>query len=227
MLTAAGLAVSSGSAVGAEKRFGLTSFHHVELLVDAEVEIVHKAPISALASGDQAALDRLVVEARDGRLIIRSRQYAGDDRRINRREPLRLKISAAGLRGLTIVGGGTIAVDRLSGPTVALAVQGPGLMRVGAIAADRLQLSMLGNGQMQVAGRAKQAQMTLSGASQLAGADLRVDDLTLQNDGAGDHQLTAIKRAKITARGAGRVVISGQPVCTVQYAGSGTVQCGR
>jgi hypothetical protein len=225
---AAGLFLTPLSPVAAaEKHFGLTSFHQVELHVDADVEIVHRSPVAAMASGDQAALDRLDVEARDGRLIIRMRQYAGDERRANRREPLCIKISASGLRSLSIMGGGRVQVDRLSGPTLSLSLFGPGVMRVGQVTADRLKINMIGNGQLQLAGRAKQAEMLLAGASQVAGADLRVDDLTLQNDGAGDHQVTAVKRANITARGAGRVLISGQPSCTVQNAGSGTVQCGR
>jgi hypothetical protein len=229
----AGLGLAVVAAIGmmmpaaaAEKRFGLTSFERVELLVDADVEIVGKAPVSALATGDQDALDRLVVEARDGRLVISMRRYAGDDKRASRGGPLHLRLFTPSLRGLSVVGAGNVRVDRLRGQRVAIALQGPGSIDVADISADQLALHLVGNGHIRAAGKVKQAQVNLAGASQLQGAALLVDDVTLQNEGAGDHQLTAVKRAKITSRGAGRIDIGGRPSCTVENMGMGRVLCG-
>lgn len=223
-LLAAGLAVPS---VAAEKRFGLTSFERVELLVDANVEIIPEAPVSALATGDQNALDRLVMETRDGRLVISMRRYAGDDKRVALGGPLHLRLYAPSLRAVSVVGAGTVRVGRLRGQRVMIALQGPGSIDVADITADQLALNMVGNGRIRAAGKVKQAQMNLAGASQLQGAALLVDDVTLQNEGAGDHHLTVLKRAKITSRGAGRIAIDGRPSCAVENMGIGSVICGR
>src|SRR3546814_3811927 len=53
------LFLAIGPASAAEKRFGLTSFETIEVTADVMVEVVTRAPVSAVATGPQDALDRL------------------------------------------------------------------------------------------------------------------------------------------------------------------------
>lgn len=215
------------SAKAAEKRFGLTQFHSIEILTDAHVEISHRGPISAIATGSADALDRLVVEARDGRLRISLRQLAGDSQRRKAAEPLRIKINAQMVRELQMLGSGYAKMDQLRGQRMKLSLRGTGQMEVGAIAGEQLTIDMLGQGQMRLAGQAKQAAIRLSGDNGLAAAGLRVLEADVEADGAGAHQLSVSKEAKISLRGSGRVEILGEPACTVRNMGLGTVICGK
>jgi hypothetical protein len=79
---------------------------------------------------------------------------------------------------------------------------------------------------MTLAGKAKQGQMTLSGAGVVDAGKLAVDDLVSDSEGAGDHILNAVKTAAVTTRGVGKTVVLGRPACTVRNLGSGTVSCG-
>ncbi len=79
---------------------------------------------------------------------------------------------------------------------------------------------------MTLGGAAKQAQMTLSGAGAVDAGRLAVGELTSDSEGTGDHILNAVKSASITARGIGKTVVLGRPVCTVRNMGSGSVTCG-
>lgn len=213
-------------ASGAEKRYGLTSFEAIEVQADVAVEVVSRAPVSAVATGPQDALDRLSVEARDGRLVISERQFAGDEKRGRPRGPVIVRVNAANLRSATLAGAGSLAIDRLAGQRAMVGLRGPGRLTVEAVAADRLQVAMIGNGTMTLGGKAKKAQMTLSGAGMVDAGALAVDELVSDSEGAGDHRLRAIKSAAITARGIGRTVVLGRPVCTVRNVGSGSVSCG-
>ena len=56
--------------------------------------------------------------------------------------------------------------------------------------------------------------------------ELRIDELTSDSEGAGDHRLFAVKSAAVTARGVGQTVVLGRPVCTVRALGSASVTCG-
>src|SRR3546814_5761559 len=85
---------------------------------------------------------------------------------------------------------------------------------------------MIGNGTMTRGGGAKQASLLLSGAGAVDAGKLAVGDLKSDSEGAGDHLFNATKSATITARGVGRTVVLGRPVCTVRNVGSGTVDCG-
>lgn len=216
----------SGPASAAEKRFGLASFETIEVNADVTVEVVNRAPVSAVATGPQDALDRLSVEARDGKLVIGERQFAGDERRRAPRGPVVVRVNAANLRSATLAGAGSLQVDALKGQRATVGLRGPGRLTVGQIATDRLSVAMIGNGTMTLGGAAKQARMTLSGAGMVDAGSLAVDELISDSEGAGDHILRAVKSAAITARGIGQTVVLGRPTCNVRNVGSGSVTCG-
>ena len=215
-----------GPASAAEKRFGLSSFETIEVNADVMVEVVNRAPVSAVATGPQDSLDRLSIEARDGKLLISERQFAGDEKRRAPRGPVTVRVNAANLRSATLGGAGSLQVDTLKGQRAMVGLRGPGRLTVGRIAADRLSVAMLGNGTMTLGGAVKQAQMTLSGAGMVDAGALAVDELISDSEGAGDHVLRAVKSAAITARGIGKTVVLGRPACTVRNVGSGSVTCG-
>lgn len=217
---------AAAPAAAAEKRFGLTSFDAIEINADYIVEVTTRAPVGAVATGPQDALDRLIVEARDGRLVIGQRQFAGDAERRAPRGAVTIRINAANLRSATMGGAGSMRIDQMKGTRVTVGLRGPGTLSVGAIATDRLSVAMIGNGTMTLGGTAKQAQMTVSGAGMFDAGALKVDMLTFDGEGAGDYRMHAVKTAAVTARGVGKTVVLGKPVCTVRNVGAGSVQCG-
>ena len=223
---AAAALLLSGAATAAEKRYGLTSFETIEVGTDVDVEVVTRAPVSAVATGSADALDRLTLETRDGRLVIGEKKYAGDENRRTPPGPVTIRVNAANLRAATLAGAGSLRIDRLKGARVTIGLRGPGRVSVDAIDADRLSVAMIGNGTMTLAGKAKQGQMTLSGAGVVDAGKLAVDDLVSDSEGAGDHILNAVKTAAVTTRGVGKTVVLGRPACTVRNLGSGTVSCG-
>ena len=220
------LFLAIGPASAAEKRFGLTSFEAIEVTADVMVEVVTRAPVSAVATGPQDALDRLSLESRDGRLVIGQRQFAGDEKRRGPRGPVTIRVNAANLKSATLAGAGSLQIDKLEGQRAMVGLRGPGRVSVGEIAADRLQVAMIGNGTMTLGGTVKTARMTLSGAGVVDAGALSVGELISDSEGAGDHRLRAVKSAAVTSRGIGKVVVLGRPVCTVRNVGSGSVTCG-
>lgn len=216
----------AGPAQAAEKRYGLSSFETIEVSADVVVEVVTRSPVSAVASGPQDALDRLVVASENGKLVISQRQFAGDEARRKPQGPVTVRVNAANLKSATLVGAGSLRIDRLKGARVMLGLRGPGRLSVGAVTTDRLSVAMVGNGTMILGGTAKQAQMTISGAGAVDAGQLAVDALTSDSEGTGDHVFQAVKSAAITTRGLGKTVVLGKPTCTVRNVGSGTVECG-
>ncbi|WP_432769753.1 MAG: DUF2807 domain-containing protein [Sphingopyxis sp.] len=223
---AAAALLFAAPAGAAEKRYGLTSFEAIEVNADVAVEVNARAPVSAVATGPQDALDRITVEARDGRLVIGERKFAGDQARGKPLGAVTIRVNAANLRSATLAGAGSLTIDRLQGTRVAIGLRGPGRVTVATVTSDRLSVAMVGNGSMTLGGTAKQAQMILSGAGMVDAGGLAVGELTSDSEGAGEHVLNAVKSAAITARGVGKTVVLGRPTCTVRNVGSGTVRCG-
>ncbi|MDZ3833568.1 MAG: head GIN domain-containing protein [Sphingopyxis sp.] len=225
-LIAASVALAVAPAAAAEKRFGLTSFDTIDVQADVIVEVTARAPVGAIADGPRDALDRLSIEARDGRLVIRESRFVGDERRTAPRGPVTIRVNAANLRAASLAGAGSLRIDRLKGARIRITLQGPGRLTVDAIDGDRLSVAMMGNGMMTLGGKAKRAEMMLSGAGAVDAGRLAVDALASESEGTGDHRFHAVKTATITARGIGTTVVLGRPVCTVRNVGSGTVTCG-
>jgi hypothetical protein len=223
---AAATLLAAAPAAAAEKRYGLTSFEAIEVNADVAVEVTTRAPVGAVATGSPDALDRITVEAHDGKLVIGEKQFAGDENRRTPQGPVTIRINAANLRSATLGGAGSLRIDKLKGIRVTVGLRGPGQVTVGEIVTDRLSVAMIGNGTMALAGTAKQAQMTLSGAGMLDAGKLSVDELISDSEGAGDYVLNAVKSAAITSRGIGKTVVLGRPTCTVRNVGSGSVACG-
>ncbi|MDO9369995.1 MAG: head GIN domain-containing protein [Sphingopyxis sp.] len=225
-VSAAAALLFTGSASAAEKRFGLTSFETIEVNADYIIEVTTRAPVSAVATGPSDALDRLSLEARDGRLVIGERKFAGDENRRAPRGAVTIRINVASLRSATMGGAGSLRIDRMKGNRVIIGLRGPGTLSVGAIETDRLSVAMIGNGTMTLGGTAKQGQVTMSGAGMFDAGALAVGALTFDGEGAGETRLNAVKTAAVTTRGVGKTVVLGKPVCTVRNVGSGSVQCG-
>lgn len=218
--------LSTGPASAAEKRYGLTSFETIEVNGDFTVEVATRAPVSAIATGPADALDRLTLETRDGRLVIGEKKFAGDESRKSPVGGVVFRVNAANLASASLAGAGSLQIDRLKGTRVSVGLQGPGRLTVGNIATDRLLVVMVGNGSMTLAGKAKQGQLSLSGAGGIDAGALAIDELIADGEGAGDHVLRAVKSATITSRGIGKTVVLGRPTCTVRNIGSGSVTCG-
>src|SRR3546814_11104822 len=103
-------------------------------------------------------------------------------------------------------------------------LRGPGELTVGEIAADRLQVAMIGNGTMTLGGAVKTARMTLSGAGALDAGALAVGELISDSEGAGDHILHAGKSAAVTTRGTGKTAGAGRTTMDGRRVGN---ECGR
>jgi len=223
---AAAILLLAGPASAAEKRFGLSSFEAIEVTANVDVVVVARAPVSAVATGTPDALDRLVLETRDGRLVISEKKYAGDENRSTPSGAVTIRVNAANLQSATLVGAGSLQIDGLKGVRVAVGLRGPGKLTVGKISTDRLAVAMIGNGTMTLGGAAKQGQITVSGAGMVDAGKLAIDELVSDSEGAGDHVFNAVKSAAITTRGIGKTVVLGRPLCTVRNVGSGSVTCG-
>lgn len=221
------LMLGASTAAAAEKRFGLTSFERIVVNGDYVVEVVSKSPVSALASGAPDALDRLELKSANGTLTISDRRFGSDRARGSNPGPVTIRVNAARLNSAAMVGAGSLAIDRMVAADVALTLRGPGSLTVANIAADRLTLAATGTGRVQLAGRAKTADMRVAGAGLVDASALTVTDLTANAEGAGDQRYSAVRTASVTARGVGTVSVAGTPACTVRNLGAGNVSCGQ
>jgi hypothetical protein len=220
-------AAASVPAHAAERRYSVTDFDRVQVDGPYEVTLATGGSSSAVATGDSGGLERVSVEVQGRVLRIRPNRsgwggYPGDTP-----GPVRIALTTRDLRGASVIGSGRLAVDRARGLKIELSVSGSGALSVGSVAADTLLVGLVGSGQVELAGTAKQLRATIQGSGDLAAAGLTTDDAQLTADTSGSIALQAVRTAKVAALGRGSVQIGGAASCTLTGAAAGLVRCGR
>ncbi len=225
LLLAPLLAAAASPAPATERTVMLTGFDRVRVEGPFEVEVRTGAGSGArVIADDGRAADAVNVRVQGTTLVVSARidgwgGYPGE-----RTAPARVVVTTPGIRGASVVGSGRLAVDRMRGQSVDVAVTGPGTIAVRAIDADLLNAVRVGTGQLAVQGRSARARFVGSGPGSIDARELAVDDLTATLEGPGDAGFTANRSATINASGTGTVDVAGVERCTVR--GTAPVRCG-
>jgi hypothetical protein len=220
-------AASFASAAGAaERRYSLTDFDRIQIEGPYEVTLATGRSSGARATGSPEALERVTVEVQGRTLHIRRNRNGWGGYPGQAAGTVRIEATTQNLRAALVSGSGGLAVDSARGLRVDLSVSGSGRLSVAGASIDNLYVGLLGAGRITVAGTAKQLHATLQGTGDLAGEGLRVDDAQVTAETSGTISFAAVRSASVRSTGAGDVVVTGRPACTVETLGSGTVRCG-
>jgi hypothetical protein len=223
------LAAVSAPAAAAERRYSVTDFDRIQIDGPYEVVVSTGGSSQATATGDQAAIDRVAVDVQGRTLRIRPNRsawggYPGDRAGSG---PVRILLSARELRGATVTGAGSLAIDHARGLRFDLSLSGSGSLSVASVDADTLVLALVGSGTIEVAGRAKQLRLAVEGSGDLDGSGLVAEDAQIVAGTSGTIVVGARRTAKVTANGRGPVDILGSPACTLSGLSAGYVRCGK
>jgi hypothetical protein len=227
LLAVFGALAAAAPAAAAERRYSVSDFDRIQVDGPYDVTLSTGGSSNAVAIGDQQALGRVDIDVQGRTLRIRASTshwggYPGD-----RAGPLRIVLSTRDLRAATVVGGGSLAIDRARGLRVELSLSGSGSLNMGSVEADTLILGLVGSGTLTVGGTAKQLRATVDGAGSLEASGLVADDAQLVAGTSGEVVLGARRIAKVTAHGRGNVDILGTPACTLRGPAAAQVRCGR
>lgn len=227
LLAAAAAAAASAPVAAASlpRSFTVTSFDRIRVEGPYAVTLaVGRAPL-ARAEGSPAQLDAIDLRVEGRTLVLRQRSGQGGG---GIGGPVRISLATPDLRSAALIGAGSLAIDRMAGLTIDLAVQGAGSLDVGTVAADRVNAAIQGSGSLTLAGKSKVAALIARGTPRLAATRLDADQVQVAAEGAGDVAASARSRAGISAAGTVRVQLAGAPACTLKVSGSATVEgCGK
>lgn len=208
----------------AERSFMLTDFTAVRLSGPFRVEIATGGSPGAVVSGDARASDRVNLRVDGGMLVIAPSTQGYDGWRDDRDGQLVIRVSGRELRAARVNGGGTLAIDRMRGQRIDLALTGSGRIEVGSVAGDQLAATLTGTGAIAVnGGGTRSARFMSQGAGAIDAAGASFADLSVQSQSSGDSRFTASLTANIAALGTGAVHVAGNAVCRLN--GPGPMTC--
>ncbi len=141
-------------------------------------------------------------------------------------QPIRVRIDLVQLTAIDMGGSSTLAATGVHVGKLSVAMDSSGSMRLAALDAERLSLSLGGSGRAHADGRAKSASLNIGGSGEVACAGLAVDEVSVNIAGSGSAEVQANQRLSISIAGSGRVRHGGTAVPTVSIVGSGDVRRG-
>ena len=227
LLAALLVAFAAAPAAADDRKIMVTDFDRVQVEGPYQVILSVGRASSVIASGSRAGLDRVTVEVQGRTLRIRPNRSAWGGYPGERAGGVvRIQATTPELRFASVIGPGSLSVDRAKGLRVDLIVSGSGRLGIASIEADQLVATLNGSGKIMLGGRARQLRATLTGTGDLDGSAFRADNADITADTAGSVALTAVRTAKVRANGTGGVAIGGTPACTVTGLAADLVQCG-
>ena len=213
-------------ACAADRNYSVTEFDQVDVSGPYRVIVETGRAPSARASGDQASLDRVIVEVRSRRLVVSASKTAWGERAFLKQGPVIVRVSTLGLKRVQLTGSGSLEIDRIRAPRLFVSQAGSGAIKIAEIDAEQLDLVTQGSGLVVIGGRNLTGRISNNGSGRIDGLELVVTNVDVRSNSAGETSVTAQRSAKVVATSAGGVTIGGSPACTVTHLGAGEVQCG-
>ncbi len=220
---AAALAAVASPAWAAERNFMVTDFTRIRVDGPYSVKLATGVPPSAKASGSSTALDNLSVQVEGQTLVIRKSRsgwggFPGDNP-----GPVTVAVGTHDLTTIWLNGSGGLKVNAVDGPSLEISVVGAGSVSVDKLKVDHVGVGVSGSGSAVLSGTANEAAATVSGTSSVGAQALTVKNATIGASGAGVVKLTATNTVKVNGEGAVTVELSGNPSCTLNLEGPASV----
>jgi len=204
----------------------LPPFRKIDVAGSADVSLVQADGESVALPAQSREHELVTAEVRDGTLYVESLDHARWwDLALGNREN-RTPIVITFRNVDAIVAAGTVNITAAKWRAEELRISGAGgtSIRIDDLDARALKLTGAGALRADLAGRAAEAEITISGAGDFRGAKLATQDANVTVAGAGKVTINAEKTLKATISGAGSVEYLGDPAVTQRVSGAGRVR---
>lgn len=217
--------VLAAPAAAAERRYSVTDFERVVVEGPYIVRLTVGRASSAVASGSQAALDRVSIDVSGQTLRIRRNRSSWAGNSGAQEGPLTVELATRNLRSARLIGPASLDVDRAAGLRVDLIVEGSGRLRAAHVEADNLSIGLAGSGRLEIAGTAETLSADIQGTGDVDASRLRAENATIIAGTTGEVALQVARAATISAYGLGNVAIAGNADCTIRGPSADLVRC--
>jgi hypothetical protein len=201
-----------------ERSYSVGNFDRIELGGNYDVTVHTGLKPGVQARGAEKIMERLVVEVRDGVLVIEPRKTEGFNWHwSNHGGKVALNVTVPSLRGAQLGGEG----DRFDG-----GIAGSGDLSVDRIEVGELTVGIAGAGSAKLGtGRVKNAQYEITGSGGINANGVAAETAAVSIMGAGNVAANAAKTAAVSIMGSGDVDLKGGAKCTISKTGAGDVRC--
>ena len=213
----------------ADRSYVVTNFDRVRVdgPYSVQVEVGTGGGAAASASGDDRALGDLDISVNGGTLTVRKGSQGWGERGKASGPPPVITLRTPAVRGATVVGGAKLALNgRLRTARLDVQITGAGTIDARGVDADDVVVTVIGNGNVALAGRTARARFSTNGGGSIAAMALDAGEIIVTLEGAGETRASARYLADLTNKGLGLIAVTGNPKCTVRGQSVGPIECG-
>ena len=207
------------------RAFQVGNFTELEAAGPFDVTVRTGGNPGVQARGNQKLIDKLVVEVRGDKLVIRPEEHHGWFHWGSTHGKAEIQVTVPQLRAASLAGAGGINIDKVQGDSFVGDMAGSGDLSIGSLDVGSLKVSIAGAGSVTGAGKAKSANYEIAGSGDVDADRIVVEDLKVDIAGSGNVRAHATKTANIDIMGSGDVEVKGGAKCTTSKMGSGDVRC--
>jgi hypothetical protein len=211
---AAGTLSFSGSCDGSNitRTYNVGNFDALTTKVTADVYFTQTTDGSSSLriSGESKYVESTKVVVIEGMLTITS--TAVKKSKYNDTDKVRIDISAPTLKKIVSTGVGDVKVNgKFTANSLTIVSKGVGDVEIKELNCKNLDVTLTGVGDVELAGKANTAEMSLSGVGDIEAYKLEVENLNVTSRGVGDVECCATKSLNATSSGVGGISYKGSP----------------
>jgi hypothetical protein len=203
----------------------LSPFSEVSLRVSANLYVEQGTQSQIEITADQGALDKIIVEVVDHKLIIR---FSIEDMWFSNFNPgkVTLKVITPEIESLSVAGSGNIIAEKpINTRVIELNIAGSGDIKIASLACERMEADIAGSGDIIVSGEKTihEIELKIAGSGSLKANQLKAEygKFWIAGSGNCDVSISDLIDAKIL--GSGDIRYSGSPSINSSVSGSGKI----
>ncbi len=210
-----------------QRSYNVGAFDRIEVAGPFDVKVITGGKAGVSASGPEKMIERLIVEVKGDRLVVRAKERQGIFHwDVGKRGTVKVQVSAPALSQAVLSGSGDVAIDKVSGDSFVGAVAGSGDLTVDSLTVKQVKLSIAGSGDLRArSGQAASAEYKIAGSGDIDAGGLSSSTAQVSIVGSGNIDAKATQSAIIKIVGSGDVTLTGGAKCTISKTGSGDAHC--
>ena len=202
------------------RTYNETGFTGVSLGISGTLTVKQGSSYSIVLEGDEDDLDKIEVEVKGDRLVIKTRNNSW-----SRMGKITGTVVMPTIESLSVSGSGTLKSDgTLNTGDLSLAVSGSGDMEV-AISAEDVKMSVSGSGDIEASGSCEDLDLAISGSGGVQAKNLQAKDVDAAISGSGEAYINLTGDLEGRISGSGDIYYKGNPSSIdSRVSGSGNIQ---
>jgi hypothetical protein len=210
-----------GNGVVATQTRNASKANRIKMAGSFDVEITQGPTVSVQIEGDENILPYIIVEDRDGYLVIKTKDHIN----YSATNDIKVFITTPNLEEAILAGSGNIiGKSKFSGSDkLFLKIAGSGDMKM-EVNTPTVQSEIAGSGSITLLGETKDESIKIAGVGDYNADGLKAENAKISIAGSGDVKVFAAAQLDVNIAGSGTVYYKGSPNVKQRVAGSGEVK---